>query len=567
MQIKLNVVRWQNFLSTGNLFTEVRLDQDHTTFIYGENGSGKSTIIDAICFALFNKAFRKINKNQLVNSITNKNCLVEIELQVYKTHYKICRGIKPSVFQIYKNGKLLDQTAENKDYQEILEKNILKMNYKTFCQVVVLGSANFSPFMQLPAQSRRLLIEDLLDIQMFSSMNAFLKEKIAVNKSALQDIDYKIDSLKKSIKTHEQHKKTLSENTNALIAEKERDIEQRLLVLKENNTHLKSLQENVMKLNSELDDKKSLDKKIKDANIIKLQLQGKQKELKTTLQFYETSNDCPTCKQEITDSFKTSIVESVNKESSKLLKKQEQLNSILNDLDKKFTTVNKVLSTIDTLTQSITKYQNDNNVQLMFIDSAKKEIQKLKHPISISDSIEDEKVELEECETRKKDLIEERELNNIALLLLKDNGIKSNIIKQYIPLINKSINKYLDKMEFFCKFELSSEFEETIKSRHRDAFSYESFSEGEKMRIDLALLFTWREVAHLRNSSSINLLLLDEIMDSSLDSSGTEEFIKIIKQFTKNNNVFVISHKNEQMIDKFDKTIKFEKIKNFSKIV
>lgn len=561
-------VKWQNFLSTGNMMTEVCLNSHNNTLICGINGSGKSTIIDAITFSLFGKSFRNVNKPQLINSTTTKNMLVEIEFTSNGNKYLVRRGMKPTIFEIYQNGTLLNQSAESKDYQTILEKTILKMNYKSFCQVVVLGSANFTPFMLLPAAQRRNFVEDLLDIQIFSTMNNLLKEKVSENKNAITDCDINIKLLENTLDINRKHREKVSQDTNAIIQQKENQID---LLLTENdglNQQLTILSGKISELEKKLNRvrpkvKSDLDKAYK----MRMMLESKSTSVKKAISFFEDNYNCPTCEQEITVEFKNTKIQSLEAKKTETESIHYELSEKIKKLENKQNDIVSMVSDLQSLSQQNLELTTKINFNNRSVFSYKKDIDDL---MNQQKSIVDDKDVLNDLYSVKENkelLLNKRELYNVGLMLLKDGGIKTKIVKQYIPVINDLINKYLEQMEFFCHFSMDETFEEKIKSRYRDDFSFESFSEGEKMRLNLAILFTWRELAKMRNSAATNLLILDEIMDSSLDSSGTEEFIKIISSLTKNNNVFVISHKTDQIIDRFDNVIKFEKVKNFSKII
>ena len=566
--IILQEIRFQNFLSTGNLFTKIKLNDTKTTLICGSNGSGKSTVMDAICFVLFNKPFRKINKPQLVNSITNKNMLTEIDFSVNGVPYMVRRGIKPAVFEIYCNGKFLNQSADNRDFQEILESNILKMNYKTFCQIVILGSANFTPFMQLPAAARRNIIEDLLDIQVFSVMNNLLKDKVANNKTELQELEHSISLCKKAIELNERHQKELKNKSDKIIKDKKKQIEK----CEQENVKLSSQKSKLEKQYTEIQEKlnklESLKEKYSEGKYINSKLINQISELDKNISFYNDSENCPTCHQGINSNFKINAISSLDKKKKDKQSKIEILKESLSKIESKLDIYSKISNDFSEIGNKLNGVMNDINFNNRTVISLQNEITKLSDSESSisSISIQEEKKQLRIYQKQKEGLIEERELYGIGLMMLKDGGIKTQIIKQYVPIMNQLINRYLEEMEFFCQFEINESFEETIKSRFRDSFSYASFSEGEKMRIDLALLFTWREMARMRNASPINLLILDEIMDSSLDSNGTEEFINIVSRLKGDNNIVIISHKHEQIIDKFDKVLKIEKHKNFSRI-
>lgn len=566
--IFLHNVRWMNFLSTGNIFSEIKLSQARMTLICGDNGSGKSTMMDAICYALFNKPFRKINKPQLINSVTNKNMLVEIELTANNKQYLIRRGLKPTVFEIYQDGNLINQSADQRDYQQVIEQNILKFNYKTFCQIVILGSANFTPFMQLPAAQRRQIIEDLLDIQVFSTMNILLKDRIATNKDQLNDVNNQINLTSKLIELNNQHANRLKEDNDQAIAIKRQQIERHLA---DNVNIQKLLDSKQLKLNSlsskVSDARQSVEQKIDKTTSIQVKYNRVIANANKRIEFYSNSSECSTCNQPITEQFKDKQILSSEQDKVVAQDKLDQLTIILNQLHEKIAKINQSVQKVNELVTDIAKLNTDINTNNVMIRSLSEQIQQLSTIESNSVDNSQYYSQIEQLSNQRQTLSDNRELLNVASVLLKDSGIKTQIIKQYIPIINKLINKYLDHLEFFCQFTIDENFQESIKSRYRDEFTYDSFSQGEKMRIDLSLMFAWREIAAIRNSASINLLVLDEVMDSSLDSSGTDEFIKIIQQLTGNNNVFIISHKQDQIFDKFDHVINVQKIKNFSKIV
>jgi DNA repair exonuclease SbcCD ATPase subunit len=560
-------VIYQNFLSTGNYSTEIDFLKNKNTLICGVNGSGKSTLIDAITYCLFGKAFRNINKPQLINSVTGKNMLVEIHFSVNNDSYVVKRGMKPNVFEIYQNQTLINQSAENKDYQSILEKTIIKMNYKSFCQVVVLGSANFTPFMLLPAAQRRAFVEDLLDIQMFSVMNNLLKEKVIENKELLIDCDTQIKLTENTLETNKKNREEANKNIESIIQTKNESISNIESENEKDKQQLKTIEDDLAELQNTISNSKpkvlsALDKVYKSRTLLDSKIQ----QAKKTISFFEDNSSCPMCEQEITNTFKESKIDSIKtkrEEQSVLL---EQLNEKIKTLENKQDKIVSLVSDLQKLNSVRVELSSKISFNEKTVKSFRKDIDDLMRK---QISIVDDAVllsKLKEYHTTKQKLLEQKEIYNVGLVLLKDGGIKAKIIKQYIPIINDMINNYLDQMEFFCQFTMDETFEEKIKSRYRDDFSFESFSEGEKMRLNLAILFTWRELAKMRNSAATNLLILDEIMDSSLDSNGTDEFIKIIHTLTKNNNVFVISHKTDQILDRFDGVIRFEKRKNFSYI-
>ena len=567
--IHFKKIRWQNILSTGNQFTEIQLDRSKSTLIIGENGAGKSTILDALCFALYGKAFRSINKPQLVNSITGKNALVECEFSIGSKDYLIRRGIAPNIFEILVNGILLNQNSSNKDYQSYLEINILKLNFKSFGQIVVLGSANFIPFMQLTAQSRRAVIEDLLDIQIFSTMNTLLKEKVSQNKTDIVDADYQINLTENKIEMHKKHLNSLQQNNEELIANKQELIDGLQEKIAKTLVANEEFQEQINKYKElAAGEDAAIAKKAKLLDIER-KFESKIRSLKKEIAFFEEHDNCPTCAQGIDHDFKDSRVTT---KTAQLEEINEAMAKLLVQINKQYVTLTDI-GTLNTKRKEFEDAVADNQRECRAwnqnIANLMSEIEKIRSNVTVSTG-SDELVGLNKTlkskANNKEALRHQKELLDVSSFMLKDSGIKTKIIKQYVPVMNKLINKYLAAMEFLVQFELDENFNEKIKSRFRDEFSYASFSEGEKMRIDLALLFTWRSVAKLRNSASTNLLIMDEVFDSSLDNTGTEEFLKILESLTVDTNVFVISHKGDQLYDKFHSVIKFEKTKNFSRI-
>jgi len=562
-------LRWKNLLSTGNIFTEIELDKENTTLIVGENGAGKSTILDALSFVLFGKAFRKINKPQLLNSITQKGLLVEIEFTIGANNYLIKRGIKPTVFEVYQNDNLLNQTAESKDYQEILEKHILKVNHKSFCQVVVLGSASFIPFMQLTPAQRREVIEDILELEIFTTMNTVLKSKISEHSSEISKSNADRRVVEEKIKLTKQHLLQIQNNNEEIINEKKNLIKETdEKISKLQDTYLE-LENNEKRLNELIQDEMTISKKINKLSQLRHQIEAKRAVLDKDIEFLVKHEGCPTCKQVIDSKFKSKTILEKNKEVNiidqglkELVEQYDLTNNRLNEII-------EVHADLNTNKFDIHKNRTELSSFIEYKNKLNEDINKIS--IQTSDNsdnkIGDLENELAEILNNYNSLIDQKSVFHYASLLLKDAGIKARIIKQYVPVINKLIGKYLSSMDFFVQFELDEEFNETIKSRFRDEFSYASFSEGEKMRINLAILFTWRAVAKLRNSVATNILIMDEVFDSSLDTNGTEEFLKIIKDLTSDTNTFIISHKTDQLYDKFSKVLKFEKYKNFSRMV
>ena len=569
--IHFNKIRWKNLLSTGNVWTEINLSETKATLIIGDNGSGKSTILDALTFGLFGKPFRSINKNQLINSVNQGGTEVEIEFEIGTKEYIIKRGIKRNFFEIHQNGKLLDQDASVRDYQEFLEKNILKLNYKSFTQIVILGSSSFIPFMQLKASDRRTIIEDLLDIEIFSVMNHLLKGKVAQNKDEVGavDLNLKLTEGKQELKSEMVEK--LNQNKQQQIDKNNEDIKEHETFLKQHKEEINQYSEKNQTLSDTISDEQKVRGKVDTLSNYQQGIEKNMMKFEREIEFYEENEKCNTCRQDIPDNFRE---EMINDFHAKLHENGRAILKIgldIQDENTRIAEIDKILNDIKLNDGEVLRAQTTIDACIKYIEKVtqqNKEISQLGDDIDVRKSeLEQIKKDIEIYTNEKEELSNEKHLYEIAATLLKDTGIKTRIIKQYLPIINKYINVYLGKMDFYVSFELDEGFNETIRSRHRDEFTYDSFSEGEKMRIDLALLFTWRAVAKLKNSVNTNLLVLDEVFDSSLDASGTDEFLKILYDLTGDVNTFIISHKGEILFDKFNKTIKFEKHKNFSRIV
>ena len=564
-------VQWKNFLSTGNSPNKVNLNSHATTLIVGKNGEGKSTILDALCFGLFGKPFRNIKKSQLVNSINGKNCVVEIEFAIGNSNYKIVRGTKPNLFDIFLNGDLVNQDAAVRDYQKVLEQQILKLNYKTFTQVVILGSASFVPFMQLPAGQRREVIEDILDIRVFSTMNGILKEKITETKSELSEIETKLKLITEKAKAQQKIIDSLTDTKNQNIKTLQDKI-------KANNDTIGQKSDTAMTLINQINDlQKDIQNKdaiLRDIDICKTNISKfnqKDSTIDESINFFENNEVCPSCEQGIEHNHKDSIVRKLNKSKEEHASKMKLLNEALSklssqldqigEISNQITDLNITLSTENNAITMLTKLNNELETEIRSLNENQGDIQTEK--LSLKAYAE----EALKLNGTKMDIAKKRNLQDIASILLRDTGIKTQIIKEYLPAMNKLINMYLSAMDFFVKFELDENFNEVIKSRFRDEFTYASFSEGEKMRIDLAILFTWRQIAKMKNSVNTNLLLLDEIFDSSLDVAGTDYFLSVMDKLGENSNIFVISHKGDVLLDKFQNNIRVEKTNDFSKIV
>ena len=561
-------VRYKNILSTGNTFTEVFLNRSKSTLIVGDNGAGKSTMLDALTFALYGKPFRKINKYQLLNSVNNKDLLVEAYFSISGNNFMIKRGIKPGIFEVWKNGELLNQDAAARDYQTYLEESILKLNYKSFGQVVVLGSSTFVPFMQLKTGERRDIIEDLLDIQIFTTMNTLLKERLADNKSEITDIKYQIDLLDNKIdsaKTHNESIRKIKETEVGKLKEKLKD---QVVFVEAEQAKMDVLLDEIEELNTSISDKAEQKKKLAEFQELNRDLTSRLNKLRKDVEFYEKHDNCPTCKQGIEHDFKEETIESSISKATLYEKAKGEIGHKCVAVEDRLKEIDSTEDSISERNISVSEHRANCRIGMNTCKSIKKELDGAQLEVEEIDTSDIQQLEtqLKDHHVNQTELFDHKEILAVVSSMLKDGGIKTRIIKQYVPVMNKLINKYLSAMDFFVQFELDENFNETIKSRFRDEFSYSSFSEGEKLRIDLALLFTWRAVSKLRNSVSTNLLIMDEIMDSSLDSAGTEEFLKIIEELTADSNIFIISHKGDQLFDKFHSVIKFEKVKNFSRI-
>ena len=554
--IKFTNIRWKNFLSTGNGWTEIDFQHSPSTLIVGENGSGKSTLLDALTFALFNKPFRNVSKPQLINSINNKHCLVEINFKIGSKHYLIRRGLQPRVFDIEINGELLDKNANIRDFQKYLEENILKLNYKSFTQIVMLGSASFTPFMQLHLGARREIIEDILDITIFTAMNGVLKTKVSDLENKVRVITGDIDVAKQKAKLQEQYIKTLEDDKESKVKSIEKSIQEAEDAIEIYEASSSEATEKKESLGDVKEKKRSLEQ-YRDKFTTQIKNHRKQ------IDFFHNHEECPTCQQGIEhdhkeimkqrDEGKISELEEAIEELNTKYEEVEQLVGEVTDLDQKIMDANNETIAQQRILQRLTLELSDTQTKVGDITAEKDKLKKLAKDVV-------------KKTTDKTDLNETNHYYNLCTSLLKDSGIKTKIIRQYIPIINKLVNKYLAAMDFFVQFEMDETFKETIKSRFRDKFSYASFSEGEKQRIDLALVFTWRTIAKMKNSASTNILLLDEVFDSSLDNDGTQYVMQLLDTIGEDTNVFVISHKGDQLFDKFRSVIKFEKRQNYSVI-
>ncbi len=563
-------VRWKNFLSTGNQNTEINLTKHPTNLIIGTNGAGKSTLLDALTFALFGKPFRKINKPQLINSVNEKDCVVEVEFSIGNTNWKVIRGIKPNIFEIHKDGSILNQSAAALDQQKWLEQNVLKMNYKSFTQIVILGSSTFVPFMQLTATNRREVIEDLLDIRIFSSMNNLIKDKIRGLREEIKVLDLKKESLNDKVRMQKNFIEELELRGKENIKSKETKIQNILVEENDLMNNNSIIEEDVFKLNKEVECVTGATSKLRKLGNLKGKISNKVSTITKEHKFFTENTVCPTCTQSIEEDFRINKIEDAQNKAKELQSGYKELEVAIKEeeeRERQFTALSKEIT-------SLTHGISQNNIKIAGcqrqIRDLESEIQRVTEQLA-DRNIEDEKLAKfqDSLKTTYDDLATKKDTINyydFSYSLLKDGGVKSKIIKKYLPLINQQVNRYLQLMDFYINFTLDEEFNETVQSPIHENFSYSSFSEGEKMRIDLALLFTWREVARMKNSVNTNLLIMDEVFDSSLDGFGTEEFLKIIRFVVKDANIFVISHK-ESLHDRFADVIRFDKMKGFSRMV
>ena len=569
--INFSKVRYKNFLSTGQQFIEIDLQKSNTTLVVGENGAGKSTMLDALCFGLFQRAFRNIKKDQMINTINEKECIVEVEFTVGQKDYKIIRGIKPSIFEIWCNGDMLNQDAAQRDYQKHLEQQILKLNFRSFTQVVILGNASFVPFMQLRARHRRQVVEEILDIEIFSKMNLMFREKAKSQDEIIKQDDFQYSILDTKIEDKKAYIDDISNRSKDLAQSKRIELEKTTVDIENYEEDIKKVRTEIAGLQKEILDETKVNSMKSKLHSMEAKLENTCNKHRKDLKFFETYDDCPTCQQAIDMAFKTTMI---NKKKEKVLELEVGLGQIDTEIktnQMRLDTINKTMVLIREKELLINRYETSIAEIEKQKDRLSQEIDKIVNEnISTAEQtgeLHELQEQLIQTDIKKKADKDHKIYIDTARALMQDTGIKTKIIKQYLPIMNQYINKYLADMDFFVNFTLDEEFNETIKSRYRDEFNYHSFSEGEKLRIDLSILFTWREIAKLKNSTNTNLLILDEIFDSSLDSSGTDEFMRILYTTMDKENIFVISHKGDTLIDKFPRVMKFEKYKNFTRMV
>ena len=562
-------LRWRNFLSTGNQFIEIDLAKSPSTLIIGTNGAGKSTMLDALCFTLFNRAFRDIKKEQLVNTINQNDCELEVEFETSNKKYKVVRGIKPNKFEIYCNDVLLNQDASNVDYQNMLEQNILKCNYRAFCQVVILGSTSYEPFMHLRARYRREVVEEILDIRVFSHMDLLLRQKQGELTKSVVDVKHRYELLNEKYELQKKHFEEIQNRDKSDVKDKKQQLKENEQSNYEYNQKLQLLNEKIISTKAEIWGSEKIFKKEKELDKLETKIEHKLEKEKRDVEFFEKNDNCPTCTQPIDLRFKQTEIYEGKKKISELEEGLQQLSTEMNKTKEKIKEYKAIEKRLNDLDISVAKVNTSISEINRHSNRLDIEIQKLENTDNNSNEIQKEleqiKEDLKIVNVEKNKAVEEKKYIDIAREILNDTGVKANIIKKYVPIINNLINRYLQSLDFFVNFQLDEEFNETIRSRFRDTFNYNSFSEGEKLRIDLALLFTWRSIAKMKNSTNTNLLILDEIFDSSLDMQGTDDFFRILKTL-QNENTFIISHKGDILFDRFTNIIKFEKEHNFTRL-
>jgi len=568
MRIHFKKVKYKNILSTGNNFTTIELDGSPTCLITGSNGSGKSTLLDAIVFGLYGKPFRKINKIQLINSINQKAMLVEIYFSVGAVNYMVRRGMKPNVFEIYKDGEMINQDAAARDYQSYLESNILGINYKSFNQIVVLGSATYVPFMELPAQQRREIIEDLLDIQVFSTMGLLAKDQINNNKQLISENGFKSDSVESSIKLVQENNDTIRKIKETEVEKIREKMKTYIDEVEAKKSDIEAVEQEIQDLYQTIVDKKEVKAKFDKSVSLRQEMETNRRNFEKELSFYHDNDNCPTCKQGIDHDFKNNVVEEKTKRRDEIENRLRDIAEQINSYQERIDAISEVEDEIQEKNFKVSEIKAEIRSSKNALLGLKSELESAEREVEEVDTSKLQKLEedFEDLKTKRVELLEEREVLSIVSTILKDGGIKARIISQYIPVMNKLINKYLAAFDLFVDFQLDENFNEVIKSRFRDSFSYASFSEGEKLRITLSIMLAWRSVAKLRNSVSTNLLILDETLDGALDSVGIESLIETLHSLNSDDNIFVISHRGDQFAEKFDTAIRFDKVKNFSEI-
>ena len=562
-------IRYKNFLSTGNQPIEIELGKSPTTLVIGQNGSGKSTLLDALCWALFNKPFRIIKKEQMINTINNGDCEVEIEFDIGTKQYRVKRSVKPNLFEIYENGQLLNQNASSIDYQKYLEHNIMKLNYRSFIQVVILGSSSYEPFMKMKARYRRDVVEEILDVKVFTQMDLILRDQQGQLSKEILDMRHKCELIETKYETELKHFKSLSDlNTND-IDDKKLQLEKQNKAKEDYKIKIEALEKQINEYDNELKDKDQTNDKLKQLLKLETKIEHNLENNNNNLQFFSDNTNCPTCTQEIDEDFRykkqgdlkekvATLNEGMQKLTGEIAKVEERI-SHFGNITKKLSDLYVDVAKVNTSLSELNSYSERIHQDILQLENKQTDSKK------IATDLQQLKEELETTKTSTDQIMDQKKYVDILREVLSDKGARGHIIKKYIPIINNLINQYLQSMDFFISFHLDEEFNETVKSRHRDTFNYNSFSEGEKLRIDLALLFTWRTIAKMKNSVNTNLLILDEIFDSSLDQQGTDDFFKIVNKI-KNENIFIISHKGDILFDKFTNIIKFEKYKNFTRV-
>lgn len=568
MKITFKELRYKNILSTGNNFTTIELNGRTTTLVSGSNGAGKSTMLDAIVFALYGKPFRKINKPQLINSINQKDMIVEIDFQIGQFNYTVKRGIRPNFLEIYRNGTLINQDAASRDYQAYLESSILKLNYKSFNQIVILGSATYVPFMELPAHARREIIEDLLDIQVFSTMNTLLKEKVSSNKEMITENSYQKDLIESKLESAKEHNASIRQIRQDEVDKIKEKMNEHISKIESEKEDIESIQEEIETLLQTITDKADVKKKNEKANALIQQMQMNLNSAMKELAFYHDHDNCPTCKQGIDHEFKQSVVSEKDAKIKELEDGLAQCNEKAQEYLKRLEAISQVEDEVSNKNLEIGDHRATIKMAKSALISYKKELDKAEEQVGAVDTTKLNELaqSLRTIDNEQTSLFDHKEVLTVVAAMLRDGGIKSKIIRQYIPIMNKLINKYLGAFDLFVDFQIDENFNEVIKSRFRDTFSYSSFSEGEKLRITLSIMLAWRAVAKLRNSVSTNLLVLDETLDGAMDGVGVENLIETLHNLNADDNIFVISHRGDQFGDKFESHIKFQKVKNFSEI-